>query len=266
MAADAISTNPVSRCLREGTARIVTRWETRVRAEVDGVERLKRSALIDHLPEVIEGLASWVEGDAEAARRGFDALAEGHALQRLGFAIDLDTLTLEYSVLRRVILEELLLVESTPEARRSLIDCNEAIDHAVLGAVRRYSARRDHIRERFIGILGHDLRNPLNAIVMASGLLKKKGALDAGDQKLVATIDRSAERMTRMISDVLDFALGHLGGGSRRRRRRPTSGKYAERRWTKSSWRIPDKPSSSRCRATCAARGIETACIKRYRT
>ena len=32
-------------------------------------------------------------------------------------------------------------------------------------------------RERLIGIVGHDLRNPLNTVIMASGLLLSRGEL-----------------------------------------------------------------------------------------
>ncbi len=70
--------------------------------------------------------------------------------------------------------------------------------------------RVDEARERFIGILGHDLRNPLNAIVMGVELL---GDLPAPHSNVVATVARSAHRMEVMIRDVLDFARGRLGDG-----------------------------------------------------
>lgn len=65
-------------------------------------------------------------------------------------------------------------------------------------------------RERFIGILGHDLRNPLNAILMGVELL---GDLPDRQAKVVTNIRRSVHRMEAMIHDVLDFARGRLGGG-----------------------------------------------------
>ena len=69
------------------------------------------------------------------------------------------------------------------------------------------------LREQFIAVLGHDLRNPLAAIAMAATLLPRK----AGDPAAVASaaqrIERSARRMSGLIDDVLDFARGRLGGG-----------------------------------------------------
>ncbi len=70
--------------------------------------------------------------------------------------------------------------------------------------------RVDEARERFIGILGHDLRNPLNAIMMGVELLAD---LPAPHCTVVATVARSAHRMEAMIRDVLDFARGRLGDG-----------------------------------------------------
>jgi len=70
--------------------------------------------------------------------------------------------------------------------------------------------RVEEARERFIAILGHDLRTPLSAILMGVELL---GDLPRPEADTVARIGRSAHRMEAMIRDVLDFARGRLGGG-----------------------------------------------------
>ena len=70
--------------------------------------------------------------------------------------------------------------------------------------------RVEEARERFIGILGHDLRNPLAAILTGCALL---GDLPDRQTKVIVKITRSAHRMEVMIRDVLDFARGRLGGG-----------------------------------------------------
>ncbi|HEV3485615.1 MAG TPA: HAMP domain-containing sensor histidine kinase [Vicinamibacterales bacterium] len=66
----------------------------------------------------------------------------------------------------------------------------------------------------FIGMLGHDLREPLNAIATAARILWLRGEdLDPQVLSTAARIGASAERMERMIQDLLDFARGRLGGG-----------------------------------------------------
>lgn len=75
-------------------------------------------------------------------------------------------------------------------------------------------------REQFIGILGHDLRNPLGAIRASADLLLRGESLQPAQLRSLTRIVRSSERMSRMISDVLDFARGHLAGGLPIRRQR----------------------------------------------
>ncbi|HZH76869.1 MAG TPA: PAS domain-containing sensor histidine kinase [Archangium sp.] len=67
-------------------------------------------------------------------------------------------------------------------------------------------------RERFIGILGHDLRNPLNAISLLARTLRRRG-LNAPQQQLTQRIEASAARMGNMISDILDLTRARLSGG-----------------------------------------------------
>lgn len=67
-------------------------------------------------------------------------------------------------------------------------------------------------RERIIGIIGHDLRTPLNTLIMAGGLLIGHGNLCEDDARLAVRIVSSGQRMARMISQLVDFARARLGG------------------------------------------------------
>ncbi|WP_256571481.1 PAS domain S-box protein [Myxococcus guangdongensis] len=67
--------------------------------------------------------------------------------------------------------------------------------------------------ERLIAIVSHDLRNPLNAIHLSTTQLLHSEALPERERRLVTRIARSSARMTRMISELLDFTRGRLGGG-----------------------------------------------------
>ena len=70
----------------------------------------------------------------------------------------------------------------------------------------------NELREQFIAILGHDLRNPLQAVYSAGALLEKK-VTDPALKGVAARIKVSVKRMSSLISDVLDFARGRLGEG-----------------------------------------------------
>ena len=64
-----------------------------------------------------------------------------------------------------------------------------------------------------MGVLAHDLRNPLNAIITGTHLLRRVPALPDQAQHIADRIARSSQRMGLMIRDILDFARGRLGGG-----------------------------------------------------
>ncbi|WNG34475.1 PAS domain-containing protein [Archangium violaceum] len=68
-------------------------------------------------------------------------------------------------------------------------------------------------RERFLGVVSHDLRNPLNAILLSANTLLRLEGIPATHTKVVRRIVTSGERMARMIGELLDFTRGRLGGG-----------------------------------------------------
>jgi signal transduction histidine kinase len=68
------------------------------------------------------------------------------------------------------------------------------------------------LREQFIAVLGHDLRNPLFAISAGAEMLLRKVSDPANEQR-ARHILTSAQRATKLVDDVLDFARGSLGRG-----------------------------------------------------
>jgi phosphoserine phosphatase RsbU/P len=68
------------------------------------------------------------------------------------------------------------------------------------------------LREQFIAVLGHDLRNPLAAIEGAMRLIGKT-PLNERATAIVGMVHQSVGRMAHIIDDVMDFARGRLGGG-----------------------------------------------------
>lgn len=83
-----------------------------------------------------------------------------------------------------------------------------------LDGLRRYEAERKVIerRDRFIAILGHDLRNPLASIDAGTRYLQRKGFDDKAPEVL-GLIQKAVLRMTTLVDNVLDLARGRIGGG-----------------------------------------------------
>jgi len=68
------------------------------------------------------------------------------------------------------------------------------------------------LREQFIAVLGHDLRNPLASIAAGVRLIGTKGDVKAVSE-IAGLMQASVNRMSLLIDNILDFARGRLGGG-----------------------------------------------------
>ena len=68
------------------------------------------------------------------------------------------------------------------------------------------------LREQFIAVLGHDLRNPLASISAGARILGRDATTEKQHQ-VVAMLQTTVMRMAGLIDNVLDFARGRLGGG-----------------------------------------------------
>jgi signal transduction histidine kinase len=70
--------------------------------------------------------------------------------------------------------------------------------------------KTSELREQFIGVLGHDLRNPLASVDAGMRIL-----LRSPDKlpEIILGIQKSVLRMAGLVDNILDFARGRLGGG-----------------------------------------------------
>jgi signal transduction histidine kinase len=68
------------------------------------------------------------------------------------------------------------------------------------------------LRERFVAVLGHDVRNPLGAIMSAAGVLEQNPD-ESSAVRMTSVIKRSGARIGELVDSLLDFARGRFGGG-----------------------------------------------------
>jgi signal transduction histidine kinase len=89
----------------------------------------------------------------------------------------------------------------------------DATDRVAASEARLLSEREtSELREQFIAVLGHDLRNPLASIAAGTRILAKAPSKEASDE-ILGLMQKSVARMSALIDNVLDFARGRLGGG-----------------------------------------------------
>jgi signal transduction histidine kinase len=104
-----------------------------------------------------------------------------------------------------------LWLHDVTEARLEERQAREALALALVRE-ERMEAEAEY-RERFIGVLGHDLRNPLSAISLSAHTLRAYGQLTPRQEALTLRIESCADRMAKMISGILDLTRARRSGG-----------------------------------------------------
>jgi signal transduction histidine kinase len=136
-----------------------------------------------------------------------------HVNLRIESGFDLVQIMAEYRALRACVLR--LWRERDPDSfhlgAEEITKFTEAVDQAVAGTVPIYEQREAQYRDRFLGILGHDLRNPLNSISLNATSLASAEGLNEKQLTTVSRILSSVQRLDHMVNDILDFARGRLG-------------------------------------------------------
>lgn len=133
-----------------------------------------------------------------------------HADDRIRHGFTFRSVLAEFRALRATVLR---LYEASGE--KDLADVrrfNEAIDEAMTESMDRFARQTDRFRDQLIGIVSHDLRTPLGAIISGAALLAIPEDNPERRSRVVPRIINSAQRMERMIADLLDLAKARLGG------------------------------------------------------
>ena len=186
------------------------------------------AALRDHAAEMLKTIVTDLgtrqtaaeqttksKGDAPPAKGAIFTAAETHGAIRAESGFTLGEMVSEYRALRASILRLWTKANGslTGNDIGDLMRFNEAIDQATAESITRFMHDLDRSKEMFVAILGHDLRTPLNAVIMSSQFMLERGKLDQQDVGLATATLRSARRMNRMVGDLLDLTRSRLGSG-----------------------------------------------------
>jgi signal transduction histidine kinase len=213
----------LSEFIRANIDQIVQEWEEFAKTLSAGTA-LPRWILRDHAPAILKRIADDMEVpqspvEEEAKSKGERpsgpierSTAAIHVSVRIESGFDLVQIMAEYRALRSCVLR--MWRQSHPDSfaggAEEITRFAEAIDQNVAEVVPYYQERENQYRDRFLGILGHDLRNPLNAITLGTSVLAEDG-LTQKQRDMVVRILSGVRRLNRMVGDLLDFSRGRLG-------------------------------------------------------
>jgi signal transduction histidine kinase len=216
----------LSAFIRENSKDIIAEWENFARSLVPAAEGMSPLSLRNHISYILAFIADdidTVQTDSEQTnksrgkkpRAAMDSVAEVHAALRQAGGFNLDQMVSEYRALRASVTK--LWAARAPEPTRQcaadLVRFNEAIDQATTESISYYSKKVDHSRDLFLGVLGHDLRNPIGAMRMSAELITKIGSLSERQTMLITQVVTSADRATKILDQLLDLTRARLGSG-----------------------------------------------------
>ncbi|WP_240512236.1 PAS domain-containing sensor histidine kinase [Pseudoruegeria sp. SK021] len=101
---------------------------------------------------------------------------------------------------------------TVPEGGRYYCSARDVTEHKEAVNALLVTERDAHLREQFIAVLGHDLRNPLAAIASAIRIIRREAQTETTLHMLSMT-QGAVDRMTALIEDVMDLARSRLGAG-----------------------------------------------------
>lgn len=182
--------------------------------------------LRDHAEEMLRTIARDIatpqtEWERSEKSKGHQPRLEGetpaeiHADCRLNSGFSIDLLASEYRALRASVLK-LWFAENkcdSEEDAEDLIRFNEGIDQALAESIARYTEAIILSQDIFLGVLGHDLRDPLNSIGAGAQFLTQVGDQDSRSVKLGSQMYTSVLRMNKMLDNLLNFTQSRIGGG-----------------------------------------------------
>jgi signal transduction histidine kinase len=205
---------------------ILVEWEAFAGTLFSAASKPTQLTLRDHAQQILEAAAKDLsttqtrqaqadksKGRASKLIGAPETAAETHAVVRARSGFDINQMVAEYRALRAAVLR--LWIDACQLDAPGLEDVvrfNEAIDQAIAESIAFFSAQVDQARNLLLGMLGHDMRSPLNTIQMTATYL---AALNAGAEisEAASLLIRSGASMKALLDDLVDFSRTKLGLG-----------------------------------------------------
>ena len=207
---------------------ITNEWVKFAEDNISGVNKLQIEEVRDHIKQMLDRIVKNMEiseTDVQQEKKskgnkdmqsGESKAANQHGEQRADVGFGIMELSSEFRALRASILR---LWEANSKAEKmetdfqDMIRFNEAIDEVWMISLERFQHKVDESKNWFMGVLGHDLRNPLAAISGVQSILKSSKNLSEKEKSLLGRSSSSVKRMTELINNLLELTNLRLGSG-----------------------------------------------------
>ncbi|MBA3541552.1 MAG: sensor histidine kinase [Deltaproteobacteria bacterium] len=213
--------------ITERSEQIIAEWEVFARSCTPAASAMDLTQRRDHAAGMLQAIALDLEtpqtkqAQAAKSKGTTDAdvdsatAANSHGTERAATGYTPVQMVSEFRALRASI-QRMWSESQTEFTRASFEDVtrfNEAIDQNLAESLARYAMDVERSKDLFLGVLGHDLRNPLGAIMMSATVMMTQEGPEWVHSKTASRILNSGTRMNEMIGDLLDFTRSRLGAG-----------------------------------------------------
>ncbi len=203
-------------------------WVAYAQENIDGIQNLHLKEVEDHISQMLDRIVESMEtseSDVQQEEKskgnkdmqtGQSKAANQHGEQRADIGFDIMELSSEFRALRANILKQWEANKKTNKPEndfQEMIRFNEAIDELWIVSLKRFDNKVSESRNWFIGILGHDLRNPLTAISGVQSIIKLSPNISEKERSLLGRAGSSVKRMAELIDNLLELTNLRLGSG-----------------------------------------------------
>ena len=205
---------------------ILQQWEDFAKTMTPAANGMDSVALRDHAEQMLLAIAADLrtaqsvkariaKSHGKASPSPDATPAETHADIRYSSGFTIAQVIAEYRALRTSVLVLWMSSDAASKEHEisDIVRFNEAIDQSLAESVVSYADAVDAARNVFLGILGHDLRSPLGAILLSADVLLRTGDLPPKPTINVSRIYTSVKRSIKIVGDLLDFTRTHSGVG-----------------------------------------------------
>jgi len=196
---------------------LLSNWRQQVR-NLPAAQHLDTPTLNDHVPQLIEELAAALQ--ARSGETIPEALGEAsppaHGLQRMADGYDIEEVVAEYNILRGCV-HDLAQANGLTLQGKPFHILNRVLDGAIGLAVKTFAAGQAAEvrgrREEYLSFVAHDLRTPLSAISLATGVLElalPARSASAAHAQMFKTLRRNVKHLDALVGKVIEENTGLL--------------------------------------------------------
>ncbi len=209
--------------LREAREDLTRQWLDRINERVSLVPNriFPSEELLDHVPLLIDGIASYVESPSAEISTDAPVVAKAMELGALRHQQGFDAYEIlkEYEILGGILFTFFIRAVDTIEGpceRADLMACSARLFRAVTViqqatmtdflrlAGERIGERENRLRA-FNQMLSHEIKNRIGAVLGASSMLQEAAVTDAGRDRMVEIIARNAREMAKTVESILEL-------------------------------------------------------------